>query len=76
MHGRRDGVVPFSHGLKLYARAPEPKRCLWLSDVGHNSFPGRHEAEYRAALLEFAALLAATHGVDQTGAALAATDPR
>lgn len=59
MHGRRDGVIPFSHGQRLHARAPEPKRALWLADVGHNSFPGNHEAEYAAALREFAELLAA-----------------
>ena len=58
MHGRRDGVVPFSHGLKLYARAAEPKRALWLDGVGHNSFPGEHEPQYWAALAEFRDLLA------------------
>lgn len=63
MHGRRDGVIPFSHGVRLYARAPEPKRCLWLDDVGHNSFPGGREAEFRAALREFEAVLAAYHGL-------------
>jgi fermentation-respiration switch protein FrsA (DUF1100 family) len=65
MHGRRDGVIPFSHGPRLYARAPEPKRYLWLDDVGHNSFPAGHEAEYRAALVEFESLLATTHGLAQ-----------
>lgn len=67
MHGRRDGVVPFAHGERLYARAGEPKRCLWLADVGHNSFPGHHEAAYAAALKDFADLLAATHGLAQAG---------
>jgi fermentation-respiration switch protein FrsA (DUF1100 family) len=57
MHGRRDGVVPFSHGLKLYARAATPKRSLWLDDVGHNSFPGIHEQQYWTALSEFRELL-------------------
>ncbi len=58
MHGRRDGVVPFSHGLKLYARAAAPKRSLWLDDVGHNSFPGHCEQQYWSALAEFRELLA------------------
>jgi len=69
MHGGRDGVVSFSHGMKLYARAPEPKRCLWLPDAGHDSFPGDHEAEYAATLKEFEALLAATHGLAEGRAA-------
>lgn len=59
MHGRRDGVVPFSHSLRLYARAAAPKRSLWLDDVGHNSFPGMHEERFRAALVEFRQLLEA-----------------
>jgi fermentation-respiration switch protein FrsA (DUF1100 family) len=58
MHGRRDGVIPFSHSLKLYARAASPKRSLWLDDVGHNSFPGKHEQQYWKALEEFRELLA------------------
>jgi fermentation-respiration switch protein FrsA (DUF1100 family) len=61
MHGRRDRVVPFAHGLKLYARAAAPKRALWLDNVGHNSFPGNHEQQYMTALTEFRDLLA-DHG--------------
>lgn len=58
MHGRRDGVIPFAHGVRLYNRAPEPKRALWIDDVGHNSFPGHHADRYYAALREFEGLLA------------------
>lgn len=65
MHGRRDGVIPFAHGVRLYERAPEPKRSLWLDDVGHNCFPGRHAERYVAALREFEELLAHTQHVEE-----------
>lgn len=35
MHGDRDRVVPFTFGERLYDAAPEPKRFLRLSGVGH-----------------------------------------
>lgn len=38
MHGRADEVVPLSHGEKLFAAAPEPKRYLWVDEAGHNDF--------------------------------------
>lgn len=36
MHGRRDEVVPFSHGRRLYAAARGPKSKLWLDEATHN----------------------------------------
>jgi abhydrolase domain-containing protein 17 len=38
MHGRRDEVIPFSHGETLFAVAKEPKRSLWVPDASHNDF--------------------------------------
>jgi hypothetical protein len=35
MHGDRDRIIPFAFGERLYAAAPEPKRFLRLSGVGH-----------------------------------------
>jgi abhydrolase domain-containing protein 17 len=36
IHGTADPTIPFSHGRKLFAAAPEPKRCLWVKGAGHN----------------------------------------
>jgi len=38
MHGRLDGVVPFSHGPALLAAAPGRKSAFWVDDAGHNNF--------------------------------------
>jgi hypothetical protein len=36
IQGTADEVIPFSHGQKLFAAAPEPKRRLWVEGAGHN----------------------------------------
>lgn len=36
VHGRRDRVVPFGHGQRLFEGAPGPKRSLWIDGAGHN----------------------------------------
>ncbi|HUF12386.1 MAG TPA: alpha/beta hydrolase [Longimicrobiales bacterium] len=36
IHGRKDRVVPFAHGVRLHAKAREPKRHLWIDEAGHN----------------------------------------
>lgn len=36
LHSRRDEVVPFEMGERLFAAAPEPKDALWLDRSGHN----------------------------------------
>ena len=36
MHGKRDGVIPFSHGEALFEKANPPKDHLWLENAGHN----------------------------------------
>lgn len=57
IHGRDDEVIPFSHGLKLYAAAPEPKRALWLDGVGHNDMLVVAGERYWQALREFGELV-------------------
>jgi len=37
MHGDADGVIPFSHGQRLFALAEEPKLSMWISGAGHNN---------------------------------------
>ena len=36
MHGKSDGVIPFSHGEALFAKASPPKDHLWVENAGHN----------------------------------------
>jgi uncharacterized protein len=36
IHGRHDEIVPFAMGERLFERAAEPKRSLWLERAGHN----------------------------------------
>ncbi len=36
IHGSSDEIIPFAHGQRLYDRAMEPKRSLWISG-DHNS---------------------------------------
>ena len=36
LHSKDDAVVPFSHGVRLFDRANEPKHFLEFSDAGHN----------------------------------------
>ena len=49
IHGTADQVIPFSHGLKLFAAAPEPKRYLWVEGAGHNDLiPMAGEAYWQA----------------------------
>ena len=57
MHGRRDWVVPFSHGQQLYAAACGPKRCLWVDAAGHNDLASVAGRQYDRAITDFAALV-------------------
>lgn len=36
IHGRRDELVPFEMGERLFATAAQPKHRLWLEQAGHN----------------------------------------
>ena len=57
LHGERDAVVPAAHGHKLLAAANPPKRGLFLSDVGHLTFPHDTSGEAQAAVASFLAEL-------------------
>lgn len=35
-HGTADEVIPFAHGVAVFAAASEPKRSVWLEGVRHN----------------------------------------
>ena len=57
IHGRRDEVVPFSHGEELFSRANEPKFSLWVDGAGHNDLQVVARDRYLQALRDFAAAL-------------------
>ncbi len=53
-HSPTDDLVPFAHGQKLFAAAPEPKAFAELTG-GHNDGEGMTEPSYRQALDDFLA---------------------
>jgi fermentation-respiration switch protein FrsA (DUF1100 family) len=50
IHSRRDEVVPFEMGERLFAAAAEPKHALWLESAGHNDAHLAEEAQLSAAI--------------------------
>jgi fermentation-respiration switch protein FrsA (DUF1100 family) len=58
MHGRRDEVIPYSHGEALFAAAREPKRSLWVPGAAHNDFLNVAGRSFWEALREFSELCA------------------
>lgn len=45
-HGLTDGVIPLSHGERLFAAAPEPRRLLRLAAIRDDGFGGHVTALY------------------------------
>lgn len=54
MHGRKDGVIPFYMGERLFAAAPEPKWSVWAPNAGHNDFEWMARDQYLPAIHDFA----------------------
>ena len=57
IHGRRDGVIAFRHGERIFAAANEPKRNFWVDGAGHNDVQMIAGEAYEETLREFAALV-------------------
>jgi fermentation-respiration switch protein FrsA (DUF1100 family) len=55
IHGTADQTIPFSHGQKLFAAAPEPKYRLWVEGAGHNDLVETAGEAYWQALERFLA---------------------
>lgn len=53
IHGRKDEVVPFWHGERLFREANGPKMALWVDGAGHNDVPQVGGARYTEALVKF-----------------------
>lgn len=57
IHGRRDEIIPFRHGERLFAAANESKFSLWLAEAGHNNVFAVNRKAYLQAIRDFAANL-------------------
>jgi len=55
IHGRRDAVVPFKQGERLYGAAPSPKQKLWLPNADHNDVYMVGGKDYLEAIESFVA---------------------
>jgi len=55
IHGTADGIIPPWHGQKLYDRAAEPKRAIWVKGAGHNNLAHVAGEGYWEQLRRFAA---------------------
>ena len=53
IHGTSDRVVPFWHGAKLYAMAPQPKEFYQVKNAGHNDLLFVAGKKYWQVLKEF-----------------------
>lgn len=54
IHGRRDRVIPFSHGERIYELAAGPKERYWIDEAGHNDVLFVAGAEYFRTIVAFA----------------------
>ncbi|HEX8287970.1 MAG TPA: alpha/beta hydrolase [Pyrinomonadaceae bacterium] len=54
IHGRKDDIVPFWHGEKLYAAAKDPKFSFWIDTAGHNNVYSTSKTAYLQAIRDFA----------------------
>ena len=57
--GRRDEVIPFWHGERIYALANQPKEHIWLDGAGHNDVMLVASQPFLAAIRNFASRLPA-----------------
>ncbi len=54
IHGRKDRIIPFWHGEKLFAEANEPKFSLWIDEADHNNIFEVGGKTYSQAIRDFA----------------------
>jgi hypothetical protein len=57
IHGKRDEVIPFWHGERLFQEANEPKLSLWVESAGHNNLFEVAGNRYGQGLRDFVALI-------------------
>jgi len=54
MHGRKDNIIPFWHGEKLFAEANEPKFSFWIDEGTHNNIYSLNKTAYLQQIRDFA----------------------
>lgn len=57
VHGKRDEVIPFWHGERLFQEANEPKLSFWVEGAGHNNLFDVAGVRYEQVLRDFVALI-------------------
>ncbi|MEM9542926.1 MAG: alpha/beta hydrolase [Cyanobacteria bacterium P01_E01_bin.42] len=57
VHGTKDRTIPFSHGQKLFAAAPDPKLSFWVEGATHNDVFWIARGNYGEKLKEFEKLI-------------------
>lgn len=57
IHGKKDEVIPFRHGQRLFEEANEPKRAFWVEGAGHNDLLWVAGNSYGQALREFVSII-------------------
>ncbi|MBS1372316.1 MAG: alpha/beta hydrolase [Lentisphaeria bacterium] len=55
IHGTSDGIIPYSHGRKLFEAAKEPKKLHTAEGAGHNNILMKEGERYWQALAAFPA---------------------
>jgi fermentation-respiration switch protein FrsA (DUF1100 family) len=65
IHGTADETISLSHGKRLFAAAPEPKRSFWVEGAGHNDLFWVAGEQYGEALQDFAQLVATAQSPDE-----------
>ena len=58
IHGKKDNLIPFWHGEKLFAEAGEPKFSFWIDEANHNNVFAISRNGYLQAIHDFSAKLA------------------
>lgn len=57
IHGKKDEVIPFSHGEMLLEKAPRPKFSLFLDEAAHNDVMVVGGAHYWGGIMAFTTFL-------------------
>lgn len=53
IHGKKDNVISFWHGKRLFDLAPEPKMYFWVEGASHNNLFQIAGSDYRETLNQF-----------------------
>lgn len=53
IHGKKDGIISFWHGKKLFEEANNPKKYIWVDEAGHNDLLYIAGDDYWKAVINF-----------------------